>query len=502
MTLLEKLATIDYPAVRTLNNGNVSGLDKFWNTVVQPYLPKKEIVLQWHNVLMSYIKANHPTFAIRGYNTFPRDHYHDLRRGFLTDTQDFSFFYTDNFFAFYIQKMCLDGFVPSVEELLYAFNNRQFPSRFGINTSEERLLMAVKQGKDPKISAAGFKLAHILPVGKEYMQNDRVFGSKEILECYFPKGDRNDWKMVNDKTGNYYKRQLQAKSEAKRYAIAHFLRFVHPFNYFLCPKKGCEYNDKCKELAEYSPLLDYAHDYMLKTFGDAYREFLFYCMPDARYLSPLFDVTKNNIHIQIGGIMNEIEDKKKKHVQEIRLDFQNRDIKDFIIEHYISHYTSEEIHEAIAPLQINVILNQSGSVPIHTSIPASPLPLTPISTPVISKHKKDMSKSKAIALFCENGYTFCRNVTFSSKNETQSIYWANPQKTFLESNWDLILNDWVNEKLYLFRIPAKAIHSSQIITRSDQPNKIDLQIQYEDLTFTDNRSGINFQPFLIKVLNY
>lgn len=492
MTLLEKLANICSPAIRPLCEGAVTGIDKFWNTVVVPYLAKREIVLQWHNLLMSYIKTDHPTFAIRGYYSFPRERYTDLRRGFLTDTQNFSFFYTDNFFAFYIQKMCLDGFVPTIEELLYAFNRRLFPSRFGVNTVEERALLAVKQGKDPKISAAGFKLAHILPVGKEYIQNGRVLGSKEILESYFPKGERDDWIMIQDKTGSYYKRQIQAKSEAKRYAIAHFLRFAHPFNYFLCPKKGRECNDKCKELAEYTPLLDYAHDYMLKTFGDAYQEFLSYCMPGERCSFLLFDVTKNDIHIHIGGFMSEIENKKKQHIQEIRSDFQHRDIKDFIIEHYISHYTLEEIHEAVKPFQIIVSVKQ-----IETTSTPSPKP-----QPSYVQPRKDMTKNKAVRLFNQAGYNFCSNVTFSSKNETQDIYWANPQKQFLENNWDLILNDWINNTLYLFRIPAKKINPNQIITRSDQPDKIDLQIQYNDSAFTDSRSGISFLPFLVNNFNY
>lgn len=491
MTLLEKLETIDSPAVHTLYNSTANGIDAFWNKIVLPYLPKRETVLQWHDLLMRYIKTDHPTFAIRGYNSFPPEQYSDLRRGFLTDTQEFSFFYTDNFFAFYIQKMCLDGFVPTVEELVSAFNNRQFPSRFGRNTAEERELLAVKQGKDPKISAAGFKLAHILPVGKEYLNNDRLLGSKEILEYYFPKGERNDWKTVHDKTGCYHKRQLHAKSEAKRYAIAHFLRFVHPFNYFLCPKKDYECNDKCRELAEYAPLLNYAHDYMLKTFGDAYREFLSYCMPDARHSSLLFDAAKNNIYIQIGGIMNE----QNQRIQEIRHDFQQLNIKDLIVEHYNGQYTAEEIREALSPFQIKVELINLGTVigegdnRRHAGGDKNP------------KINDGIGKKKAIALFYQSGYHFCRHITFASKTGPD-YYWANPKIEFLHGDWDLIANDWINKKLYLFRIPANAMHLSQIKTRSDQPNKIDLQIQYNDPTFTDKRSGVSFGPFFIKELDY
>lgn len=478
-------------------NGNVKSIQEFWNTLVIPYLPKREVVLAWHELLMEFIKIDHPTFAIRGYNSFRPENYVELRRGFLTDTQDFSFFYTDNFFAFYIQKMCLDGFVPTVEELVFAFNNRQFPSRFGRNTAEERELLAVKQGKDPKISAAGFKLAHILPVGKGYKQNGRILGSKEILERYFPKGERVDWKIVNDKTSSYHKRQLQAEPEAKRYAIAHFLRFVHPFNYFLCPKKDCERNNKCKELAEYTPLLAYAHDYNLKLYGDAYGEFLSYCMVDSSYCSRLFNRADNNITIQYGVAMNmsnEFEMQKKQRIQEIRHDFQQLNIKDLIVEHYNGQYTAEEVREALSPFQIKVeSINLGGVIGGGNGGNGE--------DDKNSEKNDGMGKKKAIALFHQNGYNFCSHVTFSSKTGPD-YYWGNPQIKFLQSDWDLIVSDWINKKLYLFRIPANAIHLSQIKTRSDQTNKIDLQIQYKDPAFTDKRSGVSFRPFLVKVLDF
>lgn len=498
MTLLEKLACIDQPKILILPNGNAKSIQEFWNTLVIPYLPKRDVVLAWHELLMEFIKTDHPTFAIRGYNSFRPENYVDLRRGFLTDTQDFSFFYTDNFFAFYIQKMCLDGFVPTVEELVSAFNNRQFPSRFGRNTAEERELLAVKQGKDPKISAAGFKLAHILPVGKGYKQSGCILGSKEILERYFPKGERVDWKIVNDKTGSYYKRQLQAEPEAKRYAIACFLRFAHPFNYFLCPMKNNEINDKCKELAEYAPLLAYAHDYNLKLYGDAYREFLSYCMVDSSYFSGLFNTADNNITIQYGVAMNmsnEFEMQKKQRIQEIRHDFQQLNIKDLIVEHYNGQYTAEEVCEALSPFQIKVELINLGGVIGGGGKGGNG------GDDKNSEKNDGMDKKKAIALFYRNGYNFCSNVTFSSKTGPD-CYWANPKIEFLHGDWDLILRDWIDKKLYLFRIPANTIYLDQIKTRSDQPNKIDLQIQYKDPTFTDKRSGVSFRPFFIKELDY
>ena len=268
------------------------------------YMPKKEVVLAWHDLIMKYINSEHPMLAIRGYNTCSKENYNDLRRGFLTRSEEFSFFYTDNFFAAYFQKMVLDGYVPTFEEFVRAFEQRKFPSRFGRNTAEERALLSIKQGKDPQINSAGFKLAHIIPVGKDFINDHRKYGMADILAAYFPRGNRSDWLLKIDDCGKFYERDFCTAIDAKKYAVAHFVRFVHPFNYFLCPKKTCEINNKCKELAEYQPLLNYAHDFMLNSYGTAYAEFLEVIMAAPDYYKLCFDDNTMCISIQYGLNIN------------------------------------------------------------------------------------------------------------------------------------------------------------------------------------------------------
>ena len=300
MTLTDKLNTIHQPLIQNLPHGRVSSIDELWNNLISKYMPQKEVVLAWHDLIMQYIQSEHPILALRGYNNASKNNYKDLRRGFLTRSDEFSFFYTDNFFAAYFQKMVIDGYVPTLEEFIQAFEERKFPSRFGRNTSEERALLAIKQGKDPKINQAGFKLAHIIPAGKDFYYNSKNYGMAEILATFFPRGERSDWVLKNDAFGDFYERDFMVDKEAKKYAIAHFVRFIHPFNYFLSPKKNCETNDKCLELAEYQPLLNYAHDFMLKSYGAAYEEFLEVIMVDAKYHKSCFDVEANYIDIQYG----------------------------------------------------------------------------------------------------------------------------------------------------------------------------------------------------------
>ena len=413
----------------------------------------------------------------------------------MTDTADYAFFYTDNFFATYIQKMCLDNFVPTLEEITNAFLLRQFPSRFGPNTAEERELMAVPQGKDPKINAAGYKLAHIIPVGKEYLYQNREVGNSVIFQQYFPKGRRGDWKKTQDQTGSYHIIYLETLPESKKIAIAHFLRFVHPFNYFLCPKKDCELNNKCKELAEYPPLLHYVHDYMLETFGDAYHEFLALIMVSQEYFQSMFDLMYDKIQISYGincsafSKKQTIEGESNMKITEIRKDLQTLDLKELIIKHYLGQYRLQEIQEALVPFDINVIFHEGKKGPFPQIAGIDP--------------RKDdgMDKNKAIKLFRQQGYQFCESITFSSKSGPDK-YWANPELCFLQADWDLILNDYINKKLYLFRISANSLALSQEETRKDRPNRIDLQIYYNDPEFTDSRSKISFKPFFIKELDY
>ena len=113
-----------------------------------------------------------------------------------------------------------------------------------------------------------------------------------------------------------------------------------------------------------------------------------------------------------------------------------------------------------------------------------------------------ISKSRAVSLFESHGVVFNRNITFASKNRSAYNYWANPYFFALESDWYLILNDWIKKELHLFFIPEYALDPQSMVCRIDQKDKIDLQICYNDPTFTDNRSKISFRKYLLKSIKY
>lgn len=292
MTLVEKLKQINKTPVIPLQNGFAEKAEDFGNNFIFPRLPKREVALQWHKVLTEYVTRPNATFALRFYNSALPSKYETLRRGFLTRTdKGYSFFYTDNFHAAYYFKMALDDFVPSVDEIISAYSSRQFPARFGPVTSEEREFAAMPNEYNPGFTIAGYKIAHIHNVGTDYYSSGKNFSLSDVVEKYFPRGERTDWSERTDSHGKYYLRDLAVNDDAKKYLVAEFLRFVHPFNYFLMPimigknsRAVWAHLNRRKDAAEYLPLLDFVRNKFAEIYGEAYEEFLDLIMVDRENL--------------------------------------------------------------------------------------------------------------------------------------------------------------------------------------------------------------------------
>ncbi len=114
-----------------------------------------------------------------------------------------------------------------------------------------------------------------------------------------------------------------------------------------------------------------------------------------------------------------------------------------------------------------------------------------------------ISKPEAISLFRSNGFDIYGNITFSSENNSYGRkYWANPKVDLLKYDWWLILNDIDKKEIHLFFIPANSLSSRDVYIRSDKPNLIDLQINYNDYSFEDSRSKVCFKKWFKKTLKY
>ena len=128
--------------------------------------------------------------------------------------------------------------------------------------------------------------------------------------------------------------------------------------------------------------------------------------------------------------------------------------------------------------------------------------VAPQTTETVKVDRGEMRKTLAVKMFKERGRYIDKNVTYSSKNRTTYNYWSNPNFSVLEEDWTLILNDWVNHKLYLFRIPRNSISASELVGRNDQPDLIDIQILEDNPNFVDRRSDFSFRQFLVDEIKY
>ena len=323
MTLVEKLDNIaktstveslkEYPDVETAKD-----FDELWDKVIEPNLPSKDTVEKWHKLLMKYVQHEDAIFSLRACASGEHPRRGCLNQVFVNGKKTFGTFCTDNGIPTYIYAMAKDEFVPELTEFNeMMIHNCNFP--FGWNvTSEEKQIAAYPKGKNPGISDKGFKLAHIFPAGKEYRDDAGYKTITKFWQAEFPKGDISDWKQNTLANGKYYRPiSIGDESRAKKvrsFAVAHFLRSVHPLNFFLVPNKpntrdgesgilktNIYYKDHTgkekDEIGEYAELIEYVAVKIKDRHKDTniYQEFLDLVFPmDNR------SVTKNN-NVQIAA---------------------------------------------------------------------------------------------------------------------------------------------------------------------------------------------------------
>ena len=184
-------------------------------------------------------------------------------------------------------------------------------------------------------------LAHINGVNDIQYCNDRYnLSNAQINNLFFPKGLVSDWKQVSflkdfknfkfnrNKTktnldrrvriidiNDIYKNFRQLEPGAtnaeidelyKKLLKAHFLRFVHPINYFLVPSKKCEVNyifgRKNVSIGEYGHLIDYIKNKRKNIFSNALIE-----RAEENMMLPTVDISKmdygsEKIYISYGAI--------------------------------------------------------------------------------------------------------------------------------------------------------------------------------------------------------
>lgn len=294
MTLEKRLNTINTPQINNMPNvgllpdGKAATIKEFFDTFVEPRLPDEDIIRGWHKLLMDYTAdltsisccirfGNHKAPATgTKWNQYGYD---ALRRGWVTqNTADsFEYFFADNHFCTYICKLALSGFVPSLVEFSDAFHNHKFPYgfMFYLKNHPEVDGAVAALGKNPGFSG-NYKISHVFDAGAYFLVNGKIRNDAELSDLYYPIGHSNDFLKNSD-----HIRRMDISDEAKRVIIAKFLRFAHPFNYFLTPTtrpKLHTYDSsvsiKKNDIGEDDQLLYYIRNYLKNKYPDVYKEFL------------------------------------------------------------------------------------------------------------------------------------------------------------------------------------------------------------------------------------
>ncbi|WP_165069528.1 hypothetical protein [Desulfovibrio sp. ZJ200] len=192
----------------------------------------------------------------------------------------------------------------------------------------------------------------------------------------------------------------------------------------------------------------------------------------------------------------------KQNVLNIKKEINNDLLFNLLEKYFSNKYSTEEIKKAIETIEIIVTDNSGNDCSKKDKAVAifQKSSFVPVGNDIGSK----LSKDDICVLFQKNGINLHKpnDFTKASKNKSNNVYWANPNISVLEQDWELILNDWINKELHYFFIPANSIQLSELKVRSDNPDKINLNIQYKDQKYSDRGSNISFKKWHIKTIKY
>ncbi|MBQ1196936.1 MAG: hypothetical protein IIX44_11895 [Clostridia bacterium] len=293
MTLEEKISKIQEPSINGTTGIGLLPTDKaktigeFFNKFVKDRLPGPDVIKAWHRVLMEYTREENwdklsccVRFGNNGgkrISTWGEKGYYKLRRGWLTQNtyDEFEYFFADNAFPAFVYKMALDKFVPfDDEELRAVFYEHKFPYSFGFfidNKISEYRGVKIDKGLNPGF-LGNYKLSHIFDAGEHFNVDGVEMGDAILSEKFYPIGHSDDFLKESDKI-----RKMEIDETSKRVIVAKFLRFAHPFNYFLTPTKKhhvCGQKVYKKDIGEDPQMICYMRWYLQKEYPDEFKEYI------------------------------------------------------------------------------------------------------------------------------------------------------------------------------------------------------------------------------------
>ena len=265
--LIKALDNIAQISISPLSDGYSETIGEFYDAIIEPMLPKADVVSSWQSLLYTYVNDFDAIFFLRRYGSAPDKKHEDLRRGFFTKYDRGGYVCCDNSVAQYIFALSIAGIVPTLTQLKDAILARRFPCGF-FSTKEERELQAYVTGQAPRINSSGWKLAHLIPVNGRYQSI--VDGT--FVAAHFPRGGREEWTLTSQ---GYHARLVhrQMTPDERGYLVSHFIRLASPINYFLVPKRDNERDAYGQNIGENKHVLEYVAMMFRERYGDALGEF-------------------------------------------------------------------------------------------------------------------------------------------------------------------------------------------------------------------------------------
>jgi hypothetical protein len=429
--------------IKNLHNGSSTSIEDFYEKVVLINSPQKEIVEKWHKLLIQYVNDNDAIFFVRRYASAPKKDWTKIRRGFLTEYDcGLKYVFCDNYFAHYFFMMAMKEIVPSYKEFKSLILKRELPYGFMV-TSQEKPFQAYKKGKTVNINKAGWKLDHINSVNSDY--NFNYANEKKEL---FPIGNQSDW--IEKKGDDYFSRTIRLSplniENHKHKVIAHFLRLVHPMNYFLTPQK----NRSNFDVGGSAEMIAFVREKNRKKYGELYDEF-----EKLILIEHSSDFSKTFPEIINFGF-NQVKKAKT------------------------------NIHGKF--INIGETEKKIGSV---------------IENNLIDLNRKHiMKKDDAIKLINKSfNLNLNTNNTNLSNINSNGIWSVEPNIVRKSHNLYLVLNNNSSNKIHLFEIPANHKIYNQLYIRNDKA-VFRLLFNLSDNEFIETLKHINFNMFYTGFIDY
>ena len=252
--------TNSLPELVKLQPGATHTVAEFYEKYAAPHLPAPAVMHHWHELLTRYVQRPDAILMLRRYHNWEKGKTDEsLRRGFLSvDPTGFGYVFGDNVLPQFVAAWVMADELPTLEQWCTAMTERTMPlvgTRFVTQAERKYNIFALA----PTILGnKGWKLAHLHSVNGTYAG----IHYRTYIQALLPRGEYEDWAAAD----NIRRLQVAIAPDDRALLVAHFLRAVHPLNYFLSP--GTSHQATRPDVGEAIPV----QQYVRYQFGQLYGE--------------------------------------------------------------------------------------------------------------------------------------------------------------------------------------------------------------------------------------